>query len=125
MASLVRDRRHRQVLATVVAPVDAGAVDVVEALSRVGVQTKESCQGPPVTVWFQYGEWWKNPWQDLAEFLFGKLAPLVSSQFGSAVQIEMIAATHGGWPRGRIRIHQAAIQDFVELLKKAQEDLVS
>ena len=66
MSSLVHECRHRQVLAYVRAPVDAGAVQVVEALSHLGAQTTESCQGPPLTIWFRYGEWWKNPWKEVS-----------------------------------------------------------
>ena len=87
---------HVLTWAKVNAPVDEGVKTLVEALSAFdGLETVESCEGPPVWVCFRYGRWWEDPWQALAGFVFGRLGPYLATQLGDRVSVQAFLSGTG------------------------------
>ena len=80
---------HVLTWAKVNAPVDEGVKMLVEALSAFdGLETVESCEGPPAWVCFRYGRWWEDPWRALAGFALGRLGPHLATQLGDRVSVQ-------------------------------------
>lgn len=114
---------HKQTWAKVNAPVDEGAKELIEALSSFPkLQTIESCQGNKRGAWvcFWYGDYWENPWQELAEFVLGFLAPYLTSEIGDAISL-VISVNEGGVPQGEIAVRYGAIREAVDALRKAHQ----
>lgn len=87
---------HDQVFAKVNVPVDIGVRSIIEALSAFdGLQTVESCEGPPIWVSFRYGRWWEHPWRDLAAFLFGFLGPELAALIGDRASVQAVVSETG------------------------------
>ena len=111
---------HRQVLTGVLAPVDEGVVPLVRALTKLGVQTTESCQGPPARVYFRYGEHWRDPYGPLAEFTICKLGPFLSEKVGHTVDIQ-VGFLGPNPPNGVLTVHEGGIEETVAALKQFAE----
>jgi hypothetical protein len=102
---------HAQLFTKVNAPVDVGVSGIISALSEFSaLSTFESCQGDEERgpwVCFRYGEYWKHPWRELADFVLGYLAPGLMEAVGddATVRIEM---TPSGQIFGEISVRPGA-----------------
>lgn len=90
---------HPTSWARVNAPVDTDIVPLVEALSEFPrLETLESCQGNGIDaawVCFRYGDYWANPWEELAAFVFGFLAPNLEKRVGDDACLSVKMAQTG------------------------------
>ena len=88
---------HVLTWAKVNAPVDVGVKMLVEALSAFeGLESVESCEGPPAWVCFRYGRWWEDPWRALAGFVLGRIGPHLATRLGDRVSVRVFLADTGG-----------------------------
>ncbi len=87
---------HVLTWAKVNAPVDEGVKMLVEALSAFGgLETVESCEGPPAWVCFRYGRWWDDPWRALAGFALGRIGPHLATRLGDRVSVQASVSDAG------------------------------
>jgi hypothetical protein len=112
---------HPPSWAKVNAVVDEGVVGIVSALSEFPqLETIESCErneGNAAWVCFRYGEYWENPWRDLAEFLLGYMAPGLIAEVGDDVNVR-IQVTASGKIFGEISIRPGAEHRVETALRK-------
>ena len=110
---------HKQVWVKVNAPVDQGIADLIQALSAFPrLHTIESCQGGldnPAWVCFYYGDYWVNPWRDLADFVLGFLGPALAREAGDDVNVS-IRVTGCGLPQGELTIRPGRASAVTEAL---------
>ena len=115
---------HVQVWAKVNAHVDQDIAPLIEALNAFsGLETTESCQGhseEPAVIHFLYGEYWKRPWQDLAEFVLGFLGPGLAREIGDDAAA-MITMNSAGIACGELRIRQGAFERTLQALTKLRQ----
>ncbi len=116
---------HTQSFVKVNAPVDTGLEGIITGLASFPrLETFESCQGDdqrPAWVCFRYGEYWKHPWQELAEFVLGYLAPGLLSEVGDSVSVRIQAVSNENY-LGEISIRPRAIGSVeTALLKLARQ----
>lgn len=106
---------HRQVWARVNAPVDEGARGLVEALSAFeGLQTIESCQGPPVWVCFHVG-YDPGAWEAPCRLVLGTIGPALMRAVGDGAEVSM-RVTQVGFVQGELTVHPDVLDDTVSLL---------
>lgn len=84
---------HQQEWVKVNAPVDVGVSGIVSALAEFpSLETVESCEGSNDRggwVCFRYGEYWRDPWRALSEFVLDDLAPRLSRLVGDDVNVRI------------------------------------
>lgn len=102
---------HNQTWTKVNAPVDEGVQGIVAALSEFpSLETIESCEGNESKgpwVCFRFGEYWQHPWQQLATFVLGYLAPGLVAQVGDDVNV-LIRVTPSGQIFGELSMRPGA-----------------
>lgn len=111
--------------ARVNAPVDRDIVLLVEALSLFPkVETIESCQGnspEPAWVCFRYGDYWLDPWRGLANFVFGFLAPRLTTSIGDAVRLS-VQMHQTGVAIADLYVQQDVVDQTVEALRQIRAE---
>ena len=82
---------HRQRFVKVNTNVDEGVSDLVEGLSMFPrLCTVSSCEGPPATIFFRYGEdWTAKSYREVAEFVLGRLGPHMAKRAGDGVRLSV------------------------------------
>jgi len=116
---------HQQVWAKVNAPVDKGVCGIVSALSAFeSLETVESCEGGDGRgpwVCFRFGAYWRQPWQELADFVLGFLGPGLSARVGddATVRIQM---TPGGQIFGELSVRPGAEERVEAALRELALD---
>lgn len=112
---------HRQTWTKVNVPVDHGVKELVDTLSSFPkLQTIESCMGDnsnPAWISFLYGDYWKNPDKELAEFVVGYLGKELVKALGDNINIS-IQFNSVGVPQGELSIRPGALSTTVQVLKK-------
>ena len=111
---------HRQIWVKVNAPVDCGVSSLVTALSAFAkLQTLESCEDIDGWAWvtFVYGEHWKKPWQELAEFVLDFLGPGLAQELGDRARLS-IHVTEIGLYRAEMAVRSEAIPATIKALAK-------
>lgn len=115
---------HQQSWAKVNVPVDSEIVGLIEALSAFpALETIESCQGHDndlTRVCFMYGDYWVHPWHDLAEFVFGFLAPGLAKDIGDDASL-IVRLSENGVALCHLTIRPGAVKRTVNSLKRLQE----
>lgn len=108
------------------APVDEFIVSLIEALSSFPhLESIESCQGDgqgPIWVCFHYGEYWKRPWQDLVEFVFGYLGPGLEEQIGDSARLS-VGLDQTGVAVADLHIRPEALEQTVRALRQLRRDV--
>ena len=103
--------QHAQVFTKVNAPVDSGVSGFIAALSAFSaLSTFESCQGDDERgpwVCFRYGQYWKHPWRELADFVLGYLAPGLIEAVGDDATVR-IEVSPSGQVFGEISVRPGA-----------------
>jgi hypothetical protein len=107
--------RHAQVWVKVNATVDAGIVEVVDALNGVpGLRTIDSCEGDVggrwAHVYFEFGDW-----RELGAFVFEQLKPAVLQASSDA---SLAVETFGDHVMGKLRIRAEAVAVVASALKQ-------
>lgn len=120
--------KHKQIYTKVNAPVDEGVCGIISALSAFsGLETVESCQGNgKIGAWvcFRYGEYWERPWQDLADFIFEKLAPGLVAAVGDDASIK-IQVTASGQVFGELSVRPGANERVQSALVTIHRDSIA
>lgn len=94
---------------------------MVEQLSSFeGLETVESCEGPPAWVCFRFGPYWDRPWQDLAAFVFGKLGPHLSDRLGDRVNLQAFRSGSGE-AMGELTVREGAMAATLNALAELEE----
>lgn len=112
---------HEQIWVKVNVPVDKGVSGIVSILSLFpSLETVESCEhaldrGPWVC--FRYGAYWEHPWRDLAEFVFGYMAPHLLQSVGDAANVR-VQATPGGQFFGELSVRPEAVPEVETALRE-------
>jgi hypothetical protein len=110
---------HKQLWVKVNAPVDNGVSEIVSALSRFPLlETVESCEGDGNTgawVCFRYGSYWNHPWRELAEFVFGYLAPNMNKAIGDDATVR-VQVTSSGQIFGELSVRPGSAHRVAEAL---------
>lgn len=111
---------HEQVWAKVNAPVDRGVVGLIEALSQFpGLETVESCEGngrDAVWICFRFGRYWREPWRDLVEFIFGFFAPKLFEAVGDSASIT-VRPRESGTALADLSVRQDAKEQVEDALR--------
>lgn len=80
-------------------PVDVGVRGLVEALSLFPtLETQESCEGDGERgpwVCFRYGDYWKDDWRSIAEFVLGFLGPELAERVGDSAEVSLRITSSG------------------------------
>ncbi len=116
---------HRQVWTTVNAPVDAGVLDLVKALSAFPkLETIESCQGDSISgswICFRYGNYWNNSWKELSEFVLVFLGPGLAAKIGDRARVS-IHVTECGNIQGELSVQAGAVKLAVSALRQLRRN---
>ena len=118
-------KNHKQVWAKVNVPVDVGVKSLVESLNAfLGLQTLESCEGnKDESAWicFVFGNYWKHPWHDLANFVLDYLGPRLAQEIGDVAQITLRVTGHGHF-RGELSVRPGALELTTSTLQQLATD---
>lgn len=114
-------RPHKQSWIKINAPVDDGVADLVSSLSAFPrLQTIESCQGGSDSsswVCFCYGDYWRHPWRDLANFVLGYLGPALAHEIGDRASLTL-RVTDSGLVHGEMRVRPGAMRVTISALRR-------
>ena len=80
----------------------------------------ESCQGTapePAWVSFRYGDYWSDPWQELAAFVFGFLAPALGRLVGDGARLS-VQMHQTGVAVADLYVRREALDQTVEALRQ-------
>lgn len=121
---------HKQSVAKVNVLVDENLVGVIQALSRFPLlRTIESCEGEAVdkdgkewaTVFFEYGDGWKEP----SEFVFGFLGPHLADIMSDHIHVSLYVNQTWGRIQGLIKIRPGCIKWAVESINSLADSYYS
>lgn len=112
---------HQQKAIKVNGLADIGVADLVEALSDFPLlRTIESCQGPPMRVWFVYGLE-EADWPPLANLVLGYLGPELARQFGDGVDMR-IRVTDIGKGRAVLTVQPGLLEPVIQTIRSLALD---
>ena len=116
---------HRQAWVKVNAPIDVGVSALIRVLSGFPrLQTIESCEGEAdCSAWvcFRYGDYWKHPWRDIADFVLGYLGPNLVRGVGDAVNLS-IRVTEAGFIQAELEVRRGAMPATIKTLEKLLQE---
>ena len=114
-------KSHKQVWAKVNVPVDNGVAELIKALSAFErLQTIESCEGSnQAAAWvsFVYGNYWEDPYRELAAFVLEHLGPELSRALGDRINISL-QVDGFGMARGELSLRPGATTKTIRVLKR-------
>ena len=112
---------HRQKWVKINSAVDDKVAALINSLNAFPrLQTMESCQGAadrPAWVSFRYGNYWTNPWRELAHFVLDYLGQNLAHEIGDRADIA-IRVTESGLIQGELTVRPGAIQSTIEALNR-------
>jgi len=115
------EMNHRTTWVKVNALVDEGIAELVRLLNDFPhVQTIESCEGGssnPAWVAFWYGEYWKDPWKGLCEFVFSHLGPHLATALRGNITLQVVITENGG-VQGELTVMPGAMAPTIKALRQ-------
>ena len=119
-------KSHKQKWAKVNTPVDSGIAELIDVLSCFPrLQTTSSCQNiseGTAYISFYYGDHWKHPWRDLAEFVLGYIGPVFARRLGDRVNLS-IYMPPSGQPYAELTIRKGAMKGTIKVLRQLLKEL--